>query len=95
MVKQATGSQPIGVNMLDVLFFAALREQLGCDKLSLPADGITNVQSLLDTLVRLHPSFSGAFHQAILVAVNQEMTTREHRLKPGDEIAFFPPVTGG
>ena len=81
--------------MINVLFFASLREQLGCEKLELSSDGITDVQSLLSALTKLHPNYSNAFNQSILVAVNQEMSTREQTLKPGDEVAFFPPVTGG
>lgn len=81
--------------MLNVLFFASLREQLGCEKLELSADGITDVQSLLNTLVALHPIYENVLDESILVAVNQEISTRDRALESGDEVAFFPPVTGG
>lgn len=81
--------------MLNVLFFASLREQLGCEKLELSTSGISDVQSLLNTLVALHPIYENVLDKSILVAVNQEISTRDRALESGDEVAFFPPVTGG
>jgi len=81
-----------------VLFFAALREQLGTsgEEIELPAD-VTSVAGL-----RAHLMQRGGSWQAVLadkklvrVAVNQEMVSPMNPIKPGDEIAFFPPVTGG
>lgn len=81
--------------MIKVLFFASLREKLGCEQLEVPSEQINNIQQLLTYLYTLHPSFEKAFTESILVAVNQNMVTKSHALSDGDEVAFFPPVTGG
>ena len=81
-----------------VLFFAALREQLGtaAEEIELPA-GVTSVAALRAHLKKRGGAFENAFSEKKLVrmAVNQEMVPATARLKAGDEVAFFPPVTGG
>lgn len=85
--------------MITVLYFARFREKLGCDRetLELPEVPAFTVQSLLDRLA----SRGGAWQEllgcerGVLAAVNQQMATRESRLHDGDEVALFPPVTGG
>lgn len=81
-----------------LVFFAALREQLGTstEEIDLPV-GVTTVSGL-----RSHLGQRGGVWQSALagkrlvrVAVNQDMAQPASALKPGDEIAFFPPVTGG
>ena len=81
-----------------VLFFAGLREQLGkaFEEIELPA-GVGTVAAL-----RSHLRSRGGTWQAALadgrvlrMAVNQEMARPEAPIRPGDEVAFFPPVTGG
>ena len=81
-----------------VLFFAGLREQLGTAALELDLPpGIATLGAL-----RVHlRSRGGAYEdalaekQALRMAVNQEMAQPSAALKGGDEVAFFPPVTGG
>jgi molybdopterin synthase sulfur carrier subunit len=55
------------------------------------------VASLLDTLRSRDPRWTDAFApgRQYRVAVNQQMAELATPLKPGDEVAFFPPVTGG
>jgi molybdopterin synthase sulfur carrier subunit len=81
-----------------VLFFAALREQLGSagEEIELPA-GVTSVAGLRAHLKARGGAFDKAFSDSALVrmAVNQEMASAAKPIKHGDEIAFFPPVTGG
>lgn len=80
-----------------ILFFAGLREALGVgsESLSLPA-GIVTVGALRDLLVeRGEPWTALASMKNLRVAVNQEMGNLDTPLKAGDEVAFFPPVTGG
>ncbi len=83
--------------MIRILYFASLREQLGCDEeqIQLPSDAsVTNILTLLKE--RGDPWTSAlAEPRRILVAVNQEMAKAETKLADGDEVAFFPPVTGG
>ncbi|MFK7977091.1 MAG: molybdopterin converting factor subunit 1 [Halioglobus sp.] len=84
--------------MINVLFFASLREQLDCERLSLeyPADGMT-VATLLAQLADQNGSvWAEALAQDNLIAaVNQDVASRETTIADGDEVAFFPPVTGG
>ena len=81
-----------------VLFFAALREQLGtaAEEIELPA-GVTSVAGLRSHLKARGGAFENALAESKLVrmAVNQEMASPTKPIKNGDEIAFFPPVTGG
>ncbi len=82
--------------MITVLFFAALREKLACDKLTIDAQGITTVDDVKHVLVTLHPHWQAHLtHSALLFAVNNAMVALDHPVKAGDEVAFFPPVTGG
>ena len=81
-----------------VLFFANLREQVGTgvEVVDLP-DSASTVAGL-----RLHLMRRGGAWQQVLgdmkvvrVAVNLDMAAASAPLNPGDEVAFFPPVTGG
>ncbi|MGQ0548008.1 MAG: molybdopterin converting factor subunit 1 [Betaproteobacteria bacterium] len=81
-----------------VLFFAGLREQLGTpgDELELPA-GVNTVAALRSHLRSLGDPYERALSEKVLVraAVNRDMAPPSARIKAGDEVAFFPPVTGG
>ena len=81
-----------------VLFFASLREQLGGagDDLELP-EGVNTVGALRAHLRLRGPAWQAALAEGKLVrtAVNQEMAGPAANIAAGDEIAFFPPVTGG
>jgi len=83
---------------LEINFFAELREQLGVDKLSLSLDDFSG-ETLGDLLEHLkqhqHQGQQFLSNVHLLMAVNQQMVKTSHQLKPGDEVAFFPPVTGG
>jgi sulfur-carrier protein len=83
---------------IKVVFFAALREQLGisAEEIDLPA-GVTTVAGLRSHLVQRGGAWQNvlADKRLVRVAVNQDMAQAGSALKPGDEIAFFPPVTGG
>ena len=84
--------------MLKILYFAHLREQLGreCDDLVLP-DGVANVAELIEFLKSADPVVNDIFESTpkILVAINQVVVSRDSEVTQNDEIAFFPPVTGG
>ena len=83
--------------MIKVLFFAGYREQLGCEQLVLKTGEYPETLSAL----RAQLADKGDDWREVisgvrtLVAVNQTMTRAEHVLEEGDEVAFFPPVTGG
>ena len=81
-----------------VLFFAALREQVGVasEDIELPGEKST-VAALRSHLVARGGAWQSALSEKKLLrfAVNQDMARSDAMLKAGDEIAFFPPVTGG
>jgi molybdopterin converting factor subunit 1 len=83
---------------LTVLYFAWLRERVGVaeEKIALPADGLT-VAGLVAYLAGLDQRHANAFkdRETVRSAVNQEFADPGTVLRPGDEVAFFPPVTGG
>lgn len=82
---------------LKILFFASLADQLKCRSLTVPcpSPGIS-AGELRDKLLQQHGETWNALRSDQLrCAVNQEVVKMDHPLKPGDEIAFFPPVTGG
>ena len=84
--------------MVTLLYFASLRESVGCarEDLALPS-GNSTVSSLVDALRLRNGRWTEAFApgRTWRVAVNRQMADLATPVKPGDEIAFFPPVTGG
>jgi molybdopterin synthase sulfur carrier subunit len=84
--------------MITVLYFARLRETLGTssEQVTLPA-GVQDLEGLRATLV----ARGGAWEQELApskpvrAAVNQTMAMGDTAVADGDEVAFFPPVTGG
>lgn len=82
---------------MNILFFASLREQLQTDKENWESlDGISTVKELLNQLqARGEPWQSALNNPKLIISVNQEVVNADHRLSLQDEVAFFPPVTGG
>ncbi len=81
--------------MLKVLFFAQTREILGIDELNLNAEFAT-AEALRRHLAEKGERWALALQKGkLLVAINQTLSPLESAVKSGDEIAFFPPVTGG
>lgn len=82
--------------MITVLFFASLKDQLKTDRLEISALENSSVEILLETLKARDPIWQKALSSnALMIAVNQTMSAKTARLNKGDEVAFFPPVTGG
>ena len=81
-----------------LLFFAGLREQLGSagEEIELPAS-VTTLGGIREHLRARGGNYERVFSGKALVrmAINQEMAQTAAPVKPGDEVAFFPPVTGG
>ena len=82
---------------LTVLFFASLADQLKCRSLTLPLPSPTiSANQVRDLLIEQYGEAWNALRSDQLrCAVNQEIVKMDFLVKPGDEIAFFPPVTGG
>lgn len=84
--------------MLKVLFFARVREQLGCASLEVSwPDAGPDLDSLQEYLCRERgDTWHDVLTQDNMVrAVNQVVVSGNSALSDGDEVAFFPPVTGG
>ena len=82
---------------INVLYFASLREMLGAsaETVELPAD-VATTGALRDHLAaRGEPWVQLARAKNLRCAVNQAMVGFDAPVKAGDEVAFFPPVTGG
>jgi molybdopterin converting factor subunit 1 len=83
---------------LTILYFAWLRERAGVaqEELALPP-GVGTVAALVDHLAERSPRHAAAFRTrgTLRYAVNQEFAEPSTPVGPGDEVAFFPPVTGG
>jgi molybdopterin converting factor subunit 1 len=83
---------------LTILYFAWLRERTGAAEETLPLpDGVETVADLIGFLAARSPGHASAFQnrRTVRCAVNQEFADPMAVLRPGDEVAFFPPVTGG
>jgi molybdopterin synthase sulfur carrier subunit len=83
--------------MIQLRLFARFREELGVDSEQLAAEELSCVEDLLTLLRQRGGAWSRllAEDQRIMMAVNQEMANPQTPLHSGDEIALFPPVTGG
>ena len=84
--------------MMKILYFAWLRSRIGIteERVDPPAE-VTSVGALLGWLQARGPRFAEALKDlsVVRVAVNQEYVGWDHPLHAGDEVALFPPVTGG
>ena len=85
--------------MIKVLFFAQTRELVGVDALELDGQ-FDNVEAIRAHLVDIDIGTTGKWDLALepgklLAAVNQSIVPLDTEVRAGDEVAFFPPVTGG
>lgn len=72
-----------------VRMFASLRERWRIDQIELPTDDVHTVADVWRVLT------GESLPEQVLAAVNMEYVQPEAPVKAGDEVAFFPPVTGG
>ncbi len=82
--------------MIDVLYFAWVRERIGLPKERLDT-GAATVADLVSELRAREERYEAAFADlsALRVAVDQQLTTFDAPLAGAREVAFFPPMTGG
>ena len=83
--------------MIKIVLFANLRESLGISDVEI---SIEEVSRISDVIAQLSQIYGESWRETltgedILVAVNQNMVYDDHAVADGDEVAFFPPVTGG
>ena len=78
---------------INVLFFARYSEVIGLDSLKMEGDFAT-VEAVRQALAG-DPEFAVLNETRLMCARNQELCTLDEPLQAGDEVAFFPPVTGG
>ena len=83
---------------MKLLYFAWLRTKIGAasEDVTLPAE-VTDVAGLMAWLASRGPGYAEALANPAIVrvAVNQEYVATDHPVAAGDEVALFPPVTGG
>lgn len=79
-----------------IKFFAQLRELLECSQIEVTIDAPLSVTELRSKLIEEHPNWEAHLQDGlVLQAVNQKLVKSSDFVTPGDEVAFFPPVTGG
>lgn len=82
--------------MLMIKYFASLREALGVASERVAFVNGETVEQLLSRLVQQHPQAElQLLDGSVRAAVNQQLVESSHSLHEHDEVAFFPPVTGG
>ncbi len=83
---------------MKLIYFAWLKQRTGtAEEEVTPPKEVTDVAALLEWLKSRGPGYAAALKDlsVVRVAVNQEFARLDRRLEPGDEVALFPPVTGG
>ncbi len=76
--------------MIEVKYFASLKERMGREGDRLPGGAARTVAEVWAQVSGGEP-----LPPHVLMAVNMEYATPDHPVADGDEVAFFPPVTGG
>lgn len=83
---------------MKLLYFAWLKQRTGVavEEVAPPAS-VKDVAGLLDWLKSRGPGYAAALKDlsVVRVAINQEYVRLDHPVRSGDEVALFPPVTGG
>lgn len=76
--------------MIKVKFFASLREHVGCADTEVAENMVKTVNDVWNKVTN-----DMALPENTLMAINMDYVEASHQVKAGDEVAFFPPVTGG
>jgi molybdopterin synthase sulfur carrier subunit len=81
--------------VIKILFFASLREKVGCDSLVIDPQSEITIEELKSQLKAKGEPWKSALSGSVLAAIDQEMVTSDAIVPDPSEVAFFPPVTGG
>jgi molybdopterin converting factor subunit 1 len=81
--------------MIHIKFFAYLRESVGVSDIDLEGLDGKSIAEIKQILVSKGPLWIILDESDVLCAINQSITAQTTIVKEGDELAFFPPVTGG
>lgn len=98
LARQNADQEPVVQHDIKLLYFAWLRTRIGHAEENVPKPAeVNDVAGLLAWLRTRGPRYTEALRDlsVIRVAVNQDYVGRDHPIRDGDEIAIFPPVTGG
>lgn len=83
---------------IKIILFASFKELLNCSEIEQQLDDGSTIHSLCESLASKGETWKMVFSdakQTVKVACNQQMADMSTVLEEGDEVAFFPPVTGG
>lgn len=78
-----------------VKFFASLREVTQTESLQVDVQDVATLDELIPFLISQYPQWAAPLEKPLMKAVNQNMVSGNVPLSAGDEVALFPPVTGG
>ncbi|WP_412972588.1 molybdopterin converting factor subunit 1 [Glaciecola sp. MF2-115] len=81
--------------MIRIRFFASLREKLGFDEIEYEYAGEKTITDIKHKLIEQGEPWTLLAEEDVLIALNQTLSSETTAVNDGDEIAFFPPVTGG
>ena len=87
------GTPPQSI-VVRVLFFGAARDAAGQAEATLSLQPSTNAASAFEQVVAAFPALR-RFGRSLLLAINEEYAKADREVRPGDELAIFPPVSGG
>ena len=83
---------------MKILYFAWVKQRVGLGEEDVfPPDSVKTISDLVTWLIQISPAHAQAFADlsTIRIAVNQDFAGLDHPITAQDEIAFFPPITGG
>lgn len=88
------GGEVVAMDRVRVLAFAAARDVLGADELTVEAASVTSAGAVLDLLCARYPALA-PHRRSVGLAVNGSWARPDTAVAPGDEVALLPPVAGG